>query len=152
MVQAIEVFLLTPNECSDNSEMSVNGLTDAFFRILVMFLHESRERNVSTKTSGSGRPDYSIGHVFFGEEKCCSTYRQGVSKLDPVLDLLSKQPWDEWHRFYSDAPFIFAYTCIFGSKHVHLTVGILQMKTRTFERLFEFDLARPDDRPRRCSG
>ena len=27
MVQAIEVFILTPNECSDNSEMTVNGLT-----------------------------------------------------------------------------------------------------------------------------
>jgi hypothetical protein len=27
MVQAIEVFILTPNECSDSSEMTVNGLT-----------------------------------------------------------------------------------------------------------------------------
>ena len=151
LVAAFESFALTMLGTVSDSEMCVASVMDAAFGPFVMYCGRNRNRNTSTHTSGTKKPDYSLrkgkSPIFNGEEKLSSNYRKGVYGHDPEKECVDKTPWERWTDFYGDTPFILAYTCLADDKNVYVEVGLLVKTTRTFFSLFAVDIAQSANRP-----
>lgn len=134
LVQAVEVFAqLAVDDVTDRAEMTVNSIIDNLLNVLSMALSLHRERNTSTSTSGSCRPDYSLGEIMKGEDKTLMNYQEGVVGHDPVLDLIDKTPFAEWNSaFGENIPFIFAYTSVSSTQGVMFTLGVIDRNTQQF--------------------
>ena len=132
---------LPSHACEFGSEMEVVPYVNAALFPLQLLLQAKIGRNTKASTTGSKLPDFklSVGPmsipIMLGEDKAISNYQRGVPKKDPVLDLVSKAPWDTWEQFYGSLPFYFGYTSIGGPNEIVLSIGVLVKATRSFESL-----------------
>jgi hypothetical protein len=122
------------------SEMESNALVDAALFPLQVLVEASCSRNSRTSTTGTKLPDYSLSvgtaatPLLLGEDKTASSCN------DPVDDLESKAPWDDWEQFYGDVPYYFAYACTSSPAMVKLTFGIMDRDSKKFVALFAHDI------------
>jgi hypothetical protein len=151
LVAALEYFACCPLATVANSEMCLASIMDAAFYIFVMYCGRDRERNVTTHTSASKKPDYSLSKgrspLVHGEEKLKSNYVVGRYGQDPIHECEAKTPWARWTDFYGDTPYILAYACVGDAIDVIVIVGLLVKETQCFFELFRIDLGAPANRP-----
>ena len=109
---AFEAFACNVHAKEYAGEMEVVPLVDAALLPLQVLLRTKTGRNSKTATTGNKLPDFkmTVGNartpIFLGEDKTFS------SRKDPIHDLETKAPWDNWEDFYGNLPYYFAYTCI----------------------------------------
>jgi len=134
------------------SEMECVPYVNAALLPLQLLLQTKSGRNTKTCTTGSKLPDFKLTvgpmgiPILLGEDKAISNYQPGVSKKDPVLDLVNKAPWDTWEQFYGTLPFYFGYSCVGGPNGVILSIGVLVKATRSFQLLLTKRIDRASER------
>jgi hypothetical protein len=147
-------FAVTPNDVTNNSEMTMVPLIDAALQLLVLFAQVKRDRNVTHSTTFAGKkPDYYIAKnhtvIVRGEDKLRSKYNVGVYGHDLVFEKnVVKTPWGRWKEFYGDTPYILSYACIGDSSATHITIGVLDASSQSFMPLFTYNIASSIDRPK----
>jgi hypothetical protein len=146
-------FAVTPNDVTNNSEMTMVPLIDAALQLLVLFAQVKRDRNVTHNTTSAGKkPDYYIAKnhtiIVRGEDKLRSKYNVGVYGHDPVFENVEKTPWGRWKEFYGDTPYILSYACIGDSSATNITIGVLDASSQSFMPLFKYNIASSIDRPK----
>lgn len=137
LVSLLEGFAIIPAETTTGSaEMTVNGVVDALLSVLCCSLLTVHERNAKIATSANDRPDYSLKLAFVGADKLWSNYTKGRLGHDPVVDLLSVTPFDDWDEEYGKSvPFIMGYTAMVSADGAEFQLGLIDRSTRAFKPL-----------------
>jgi hypothetical protein len=145
-----QIFCDTVDLQTNDSEGTMYRIIDSALLIFSIVLGKQRSRNTRNTTSGLKMPDYtleSIAPLLIGEDKLLSNYKPGIYGHDPLVELLSKIPFQRWSEFYGELPFIFGYYALGQSSVNQFYFGCIVAKTRNFEILFEANLCDLNVRP-----